>query len=84
VNLSERCEDGYDDSRAGAAILRRQSGHRQSPPSVGIGRRNDSSRHQHAPDRLQVNSVPHFSQAIRRGGLSDGSVIDWAAILSWN
>jgi hypothetical protein len=84
VNLSERCEDGYDGSRAGAAILRRQSGHRQSPPLAGIGRRKDSSRHQHEPDRLQVNSAPHFSQAIRRGGFSDGFVIDWTAILSWN
>jgi hypothetical protein len=48
--------------------LRKQPGHRQSPPSAGIGRRNASSEHQHGPDRLQLNSVPHLAQARRREG----------------
>jgi hypothetical protein len=50
------------------ASLRRQSGQRQSLLSVGIGRRNISSEHQHAPDRLQLNSAPHPVQARRRTG----------------
>jgi hypothetical protein len=51
-----------------SASLRKQSGQRQSPPSVGIGRRNASSEHQHGPDRLQLNSVPQAAQARRREG----------------
>jgi len=51
-----------------SASLRKQSGHRQSLPSVGIGRRNASSEHQHGPDKLQLNSVPHLAQARRREG----------------
>jgi hypothetical protein len=35
---------------------------------VGIGSRNASSEHQHCPDRLQLNSVPHLAQARRREG----------------
>jgi hypothetical protein len=49
-----------------AAAFRRQSRHRQSSPSTGIGRRLVSSAHQHGPARLQVNSVPHQEQARRR------------------
>jgi len=51
-----------------AAALRKQSRHRQSSPSSGIGGRADSSAHQHEPARLQVNSVPHREQARRREG----------------
>jgi hypothetical protein len=54
-----------------AAALRRQSRHRQSPPSTGIGSRAVSSAHQHAPSGLQVNTVPQAEQARRReDGLS--------------
>jgi hypothetical protein len=49
-----------------SAAFRKQSRHRQSPPSTGIGKRNDSSAHQQGPDRLQVNSVPQPEQARRR------------------
>jgi hypothetical protein len=58
VRLSEICP----------AALRKQSGHTQSPPSIGIGRRNASSVHQQGPDGLQVNSVPQPEQARRRDG----------------
>jgi hypothetical protein len=51
-----------------SASLRKQSGQRQSLPSAGIGRRNASSEHQHGPDKLQLNSVPHLAQARRREG----------------
>ena len=51
-----------------AAALRRQSRHRQSSPSTGIGRRAISSAHQHGPAGLQANSVPHREQARRREG----------------
>jgi hypothetical protein len=62
---------------ASPAIFRRQSRHRQSPPSTGIGRRAVSSAHQHDPARLQVNSVPHPEQARRReAGLSNRFVIN--------
>jgi len=50
------------------AAFRRQSGHRQSFPSDGIGRRNFSSAHQHDPERPQENSVPQRAQARRREG----------------
>ena len=53
---------------ARAAALRRQSGHKQSPPSDGIGMRKPSPAHQHDPDRLQPNSVPQPAQARRREG----------------
>jgi len=49
-----------------SAAFRRQSRHRQSLPSAGIGSRAVSSAHQHGPDRLQVNSVPQPAQASRR------------------
>ncbi len=49
-----------------AAILRKQSRHRQSPPSLGIASRAVSSAHQHCVERLQVNSVPQLEQARRR------------------
>jgi hypothetical protein len=59
------------------AIFRRQSRHRQSPPSAGIGSRAVSSAHQHGPDRLQVNSVPQPEQARRRdGGVSERFVMN--------
>jgi hypothetical protein len=65
---------------AHAAALRRQSGHRQSLPSNGIGMRNSSSAHQQGPDRLQVNSVPQPAQARRReGGISNRFVMNWVA-----
>jgi hypothetical protein len=48
------------------AILLRQSRHRQSPPSTGIGSRAVSASHQHCPDRLHENSVPQPEQARRR------------------
>lgn len=46
--------------------FRRQSRHRQSPPSVGIGNRPGSSAHQQFPDGSQLNSVPHPEQMRRR------------------
>jgi hypothetical protein len=59
------------------AALRRQSRHRQSSPSSGIGRRAVSSEHQHGPARLQVNSVPHLEQLRRReAGTSNLFVIN--------
>jgi hypothetical protein len=75
-----------DDTRlpaVGSAIFRKQSRHRQSPPSVGIGSRAVSSAHQHGPDRLQVNSVPQPEQARRRegGGLSNRFVMHLTALL---
>jgi len=51
-----------------ATIFRKQSRHRQSPPSSGIGSRATSSAHQHAPAGLQMNSVPQPEQASRRDG----------------
>ena len=51
-----------------SAALRRQSRHRQSPPSTGIGRMAVSSAHQQGPATLQMNAVPHREQARRRGG----------------
>jgi hypothetical protein len=63
-----------------AASFLKQSGHRQSPPSGGIGRRKDSSEHQQGPDRLQENSVPQRAQARRRdAGISNRFVIKQAA-----
>src|SRR5258707_2972900 len=59
-----------------ATIFRRQSRHRQSPPSDGIGNRATSSAHQHDPARPQVNSVPQPEQASRRdGGFSNRFVM---------
>jgi hypothetical protein len=52
---------------ASSAIFRRQSRHKQSSLTTGMGRRTVSSAHQQVPDRLQVNSVPQAEQAIRRG-----------------
>jgi hypothetical protein len=64
-------------SRAATAAFRRQSRHRQSPPSSGIGSRAASSAHQHGPARLQVNSVPHCAQARRReAGFSNRFVMN--------
>jgi hypothetical protein len=48
------------------AIFRKQSRHRQSPPSSGIGSRAVSSAHQQGPDGLQENSVPQAEQERRR------------------
>jgi hypothetical protein len=60
-----------------ATIFRKQSRHRQSPPSSGIGSRATSSAHQHGPARPQVNSVPHPEQARRRdGGFPDRFVMN--------
>jgi hypothetical protein len=66
-----------------SAIFRKQSRHRQSLPSTGIGNRAVSSAHQHGPDRLQVNSVPQPEQARRRegGGLSIRFVMQRTALL---
>ncbi|GCC48753.1 hypothetical protein chiPu_0033277 [Chiloscyllium punctatum] len=50
-----------------SASFRRHAGHRQSAPSVGIGRRKLSSKHQHDPVSEQENSLPHAAQASRRG-----------------
>jgi len=58
----------YSTARTSATIFRKQSRHRQSPPSSGIGNRATSSAHQHGPARLQVNSVPQPEQASRRDG----------------
>jgi hypothetical protein len=64
---------------AAAAAFRRQSRHRQSSPSSGIGSRAVSCAHQHGPARLQVNSVPQREQARRReAGISNRSVINRA------
>jgi hypothetical protein len=63
-----------------AASFRKQSRHRQSLPSDGIGSRAASSAHQHGPDRLQVNSVPQPEQARRReGGLAERFVMNRAS-----
>jgi hypothetical protein len=44
---------------------------------AGIGRREDSSAHQHEPDRLQVNSVPQLEQpSWRERALSDRFVMN--------
>jgi hypothetical protein len=67
--------DRNDD--ACSAALRKQSRHRQSPSSSGIGSRAVSSAHQHGPARLQLNSVPHPEQARRReAGFSNRFVIN--------
>jgi hypothetical protein len=64
-------------AEACAAAFRKQSRHRQSSPSSGIGSRAVSSAHQHGPARLQVNSVPHREQARRReAGISNRFVIN--------
>jgi hypothetical protein len=61
----------------GPAAFRKQSRHRQSPPSSGIGSRAVSSAHQQGPARLQVNSVPQAEQARRREtGLSNRFVMN--------
>ena len=73
---------GCADSDVCPAAFRRQSRHRQSLPSSGIGSRAVSSAHQHGPARLQVNSVPHREQARRReAGISNRFVINRAE--SW-
>jgi len=58
----------YSTARTSATFFRKQSRHRQSPPSSGIGNRATSSAHQHGPARPQVNSVPQPEQASRRDG----------------
>jgi hypothetical protein len=50
-----------------SAALRKQSRHRQSSPSTGIGNRAVSMAHQQSPPGLQENSVPQREQARRRG-----------------
>jgi hypothetical protein len=60
-----------------SASFRKQSRHRQSLPSAGIGSRAVSSAHQQGPARLQVNSVPQPEQARRRdGGFSERFVMN--------
>jgi hypothetical protein len=62
---------------ARAAALRRQSRHRQSPPSAGIGSLAVSSVHQQVPERSQPNSVPQPEQTRRRElAFANGFVID--------
>jgi len=56
----------HNDGDAPLAILRKQSRHRQSPPSAGIGSFAVSSAHQHWSERSQENSVPQAEQAMRR------------------
>ena len=56
-----------------AADFRRQSGHTQSLASDGIGRRNDSSEHQHGPDGCR--RIPCRSWR-RRGGARPGFLGD--------
>jgi len=80
-------DDSLQDARlleiSAATIFRKQSRHRQSPPSSGIGSRATSSAHQHDPARPQVNSVPQPEQAKRRdGGFSNRFVINRAE--SWS
>jgi hypothetical protein len=67
----------YGRGRSESAALRKQSRHRQSTPSSGIGRRAVSSAHQHGPARPQVNSVPQREQLRRReAGISNLFVIN--------
>jgi hypothetical protein len=64
-------------------IFRKQSRHRQSPPSTGIGRRAVSSAHQHVPDKSQLNSTPQPEQLRRRGsGISNRFVMFEAGSLA--
>jgi hypothetical protein len=44
----------------------RQSRHKQSAPSAGIGKRFSSCAHQHGPAGLQLKKVPHDEQASSR------------------
>jgi hypothetical protein len=62
------------------AALRRQSGHRQSPLSPGIGSRTGSAAHQQSADPVQANPVPHREQTRFRGGVGDASVIARTAL----
>jgi hypothetical protein len=50
-----------------SAAFRKQSRHRQSSPSIGIGKRAVSAAHQQSPPGLQANSVPQREQVRRRG-----------------
>ncbi len=52
-----------------ATSARRQSGHRQSSPSTGIGRRAVSAWHQQASDRPQPKAVPQREHDRRRAGV---------------
>jgi hypothetical protein len=64
-------------SASAAAAFRKQSRHRQSLSSRGIGSRTVSSAHQHGPAKPQVNSVPQPEQASRReAGFSNRFVIN--------
>jgi hypothetical protein len=58
-----------DGGTAPLAIFRKQSRHRQSPPSVGIGSFAVSSMHQQLPERSHANSVPQAEQARRRAAV---------------
>jgi hypothetical protein len=74
-------DDSLQDARlleiSAATIFRKQSRHRQSPPSSGIGSRATSSAHQHVSARPQMNSVPQPEQASRRdGGFPDRFVMN--------
>jgi len=74
MSRRHRC---YGSGRSEPAAARKQSRHRQSSPSIGIGRRAVSSAHQHGPARLQVNSVPQREQRRRReAGISNFFVIN--------
>jgi hypothetical protein len=46
------------------AAWRRQSRHRQSSPSIGVGRRAGSSAHQQSPESAHENAVPQREQTI--------------------
>jgi hypothetical protein len=81
--MTRKCCAGYSAAECTPIIFRKQSRHRQSPPSVGIGSRAVSSAHQQGPDRLQVNSVPQPEQARRRegGGVSNRFIMQRTALL---
>jgi hypothetical protein len=56
--------------------LRRQSAHKQSPPSSGTGSFALSSAHQQSLDKVQANSAPQLEQ-IRRRAAGAGIVLRW-------
>ncbi|GLR87051.1 hypothetical protein GCM10007857_37620 [Bradyrhizobium iriomotense] len=58
------CGAAYFVALASVAALRRQSRHRQSSPSTGIGSRAVSSAHQQVPDNPHENAVPQPEQTI--------------------
>jgi hypothetical protein len=75
-------DEGF--ARGNSAAFLKHSGHRQSSPVTGIGRRAVSASHQHSPDRLHENSTPQRGQARRRevgGGLSNRFVMNFDRLL---